>query len=65
MCGGSASGEVSLWGGVQPGITVSHDHVMDGRGRSAFTLTKRTCCGQLTQFGAEKRGLDPDKRPCC
>ena len=24
-------------------VTVSRDHLIDGRGRSAFTLTKRTC----------------------
>ncbi len=35
-----------MWGGVRHYIvtwTVSGDHVTDGRGRSAFTLTKRTC----------------------
>ena len=33
-----------------PGITQSHDHVMDGRGaRLAFTLAKRTCCSVFSR----------------
>ncbi len=56
-CGGSAlwggqrCGGVSLWVGVSLGshVTASHDCVMDGRGRSAFTLTKRTCLQNCTE----------------
>ena len=37
-------------------VTTSYDHVMDGRGRSAFTLTKRACHQQDRHCGNRDLG---------